>query len=203
MCGTQDRGAWGTHIHHVHLPSQGELLSLHVSGLPGSPNWSPVPLDTNIRAHKKYFPVETFCKEKKKNNPVSWSWCFIFWPMLLDEWVFWEAVCGNRSRRWRSWHFKDVFCTQKKSSINTFWIHEFVCLYWDIFLIEIQGLQLYGYYAEIQDMRSAGEEQVLFPGKTPTALVCIELLLVFCSWVLVQNQYVFKLALSLNEIIPC
>lgn len=52
-------------------------------------------------------------------------------------------------------------------------------------------------------MRSAGEEQVLFPGKTPTALVCIELLLVFCSWVLVQNQYVFKLALSLNEIIPC
>lgn len=50
-----------------------------------------------------------------------------------------------------------------------------------MFLIEIQGLQLRGPYAEIQDTLSASEEHVLFPDKTPTALVCIELLLVFCS----------------------
>lgn len=49
---------------------------------------------------------------------------------------------------------------------------------------------------------SDGEEWVLFPGKTPTALVCLELLLIFCSYIPVQKQYAFKLAFYFNEIIP-
>lgn len=174
----------GTHIFtRVCLASLGQLPPLHQS----SQNWSPLPLDAKVRAHlftSNISPQMFFIRRKKVlsrySKKMKLTHSFMFWPMFLDQWIFWE-VCGNRNRRWRSWHFKDVFCTHKKSTVNTFWIHEFAYLYGDIFLIEIQGQQMYGSYTEIQDTVFAGEEQVLYPVKTPTALGCMKLFFIFCS----------------------
>lgn len=52
----------------------------------------------------------------------------------------------------------------------------------------MQGQELYGFCAEIQDTLLAGEEQVLFPGKTPKASFCIEFLFIFCSQIPVEKQ---------------